>query len=54
MNDRLHDSAMLGHHQICHSDPVACGSELLYLRYLAPHYPNLRQIVNMLYKYMSG
>ena len=49
MNNRLHDSTMLGHHEICHSDPVACGSKLLYLCYLAPHYPNLRRIVNMLY-----
>ena len=49
MNDRLHDSTMLGHPELCHMDPIACGSKLLYLRHLAPHYPNLRRIVNMLY-----
>ena len=49
MNDRLHDSTMLGHPELCYTDPVACGSKLLYLRHLAPHYPNLRRIVNMLY-----
>ena len=36
INDRLHDSTMLGHHEICNSDPVACGSKLLYLGRLAP------------------
>ena len=49
MNDRLHDSTLLGHHEVFHSDPVACRSKLLYLRHLFPHYPNLRRIVNMLY-----
>ena len=48
-NNRLHNSTLLGHNEMCYNDPVACGSKLLYLRHLAPHYPNLRQIVNMLY-----
>ena len=47
--NRLHNSTLLGHNEMCYNDPVACGSKLLYLRHLAPHYPNLRRIVNMLY-----
>ena len=50
LNNRLHNSTMLGHHEVCYTSPITCGSKLLYLRLLAPHYPNLRQIVNMLYK----
>ena len=33
-------------YKVCYSDPVACGSKLCHL---APHYPNLTRIVNMLY-----
>lgn len=47
--NHLHDDNLLGHHEMCHTNPLACGSKLLYLRHLAPHYPNLRRIVNMLY-----
>ena len=47
--NRLHNSTLLGHNEMCYNDPVACGSKLLYLCHLAPHYPNLRRIVNMLY-----
>ena len=47
--DRLHDANLLGHHEICHMNPLACGSKLLYLCHLAPHYPNLRRNINMLY-----
>ena len=40
MNDWLHYSTMLGLPELCQMDPVACGSKLLYLHHLAPHYPN--------------
>ena len=45
----MHDPNLRGHNKACHVDPNACGSRLLYLRRLAPHYPNLRRIINMLY-----
>ena len=48
-NNQLHNSTLLGHNEMCYNDPVACGSKLLYLHHFAPHYPNLRQVVNMLY-----
>ena len=44
-----HDDKLQGHSKDCHVDPNACGSKLLYLRRLAPHFPNVRTIVNMLY-----
>ena len=44
-----HDTKLQGHNKECHVDPHACGSKLLYLRRLAPHFPNIRTIVNMLY-----
>lgn len=47
--DYLHDANLLGYHKICHTDPLACGSKLLYLRHLAPHYPYLKRIVKTLY-----
>ena len=34
---------------LCHLDDDACKSKLLYLRRLAPHFPNVRQLVNMIY-----
>ena len=34
---------------MCHLDLDACKSKLLYLRRLAPHFPNIRQLVNMIY-----
>ena len=45
-----HDPQLLGHRRECHVDKNACGSILLYLRRLAPHYPNIRQLVNMVYQ----
>ena len=36
-----HDAKLQGHNKACHVDPDACGSKLLYLRRLAPHFPNL-------------
>ena len=45
----MHDPNLQGHNKTCHVDPDACGSMLLYLRRLAPHFPDIRQIVNMLY-----
>ena len=45
----MHDAKLQGHNKACHVDPDACGSKLLYLRWLAPHYPNLRRIINILY-----
>ena len=44
-----HDGNLQGHNKACHVDPDACGSMLLYLRHLAPHFPDIRRIVNMLY-----
>ena len=41
-NKRLHNPSLLGHREVCYTDPVACGSKLLYLCHLAPHYLNLR------------
>ena len=38
-----------GHNKECHVAPDACGSKLLYLRRLAPYFPNVRTIVSMLY-----
>ena len=46
LNNRLHNSTLLGHHDVCYTSPITCGSKLLYLRLLASHYPNLRRIVN--------
>ena len=45
----MHDTKLLGHNKVCHLDPNACGSKLLYLCRLAPHYPNLRRTIYMLY-----
>ena len=39
--DQLHDANLLGHHELYHMNPLACGSILLYLCHLTPHYPNL-------------
>ena len=44
-----YDTKLHGHNKECHVDPHACGSKLLYLHHLAPHFPNIRTIVNMLY-----
>ena len=43
------NTKLQGHNKECHVDPHAYGSKLLYLRRLAPHFPNIRTIVNMLY-----
>ena len=48
-NADTHDANLQGHNKACHVDPDACGSMLLYLRRLAPHFPNIRRIINMLY-----
>ena len=45
----MHDANLQGHNKACHIDPDACGSMLLYLHRLAPHFPDIRRIVNMLY-----
>ena len=45
----MHDTKLQGHNKECHVDPDACGSKLLYLHRLAPHFPNIRTIVNTLY-----
>ena len=45
----MHDAKLQGHNKACHVDPDACGSKLLYLRRLAPHFPNLRRIISTLY-----
>ena len=44
-----HDKSLAGHSELCHLDDDACKSKLLYLRRLAPHFPNVRQLVNMIY-----
>ena len=44
-----HDPCLTGHSQLCHLDAKACDSKLLYLRKLSPHFPNVRQLVNMIY-----
>ena len=44
-----HDPSLAGHNKLCHLDIDACKSKLLYLRRLAPHFPNVRQLVNMIY-----
>ena len=44
-----HAKDLQGHNKDCHVYPNACGSKLLYLRHLAPHFPNIRTIVSMLY-----
>ena len=45
----MHDTKLQGHNKACHVDPDACGSMLLYLHRLAPHFPDIRRIINMLY-----
>jgi len=40
---------LLGHAKECHLDTDACQSTLLYLRRLAPHYPDIRKIVYIIY-----
>ena len=44
-----HDPSLAGHNKLCHLDTDACKSKLLYLRRLAPHFPNVRHLVNMIY-----
>ena len=44
-----HDPSLAGHSKACHLDPNACNSKLLYLRRLAPHFPNIRTLVNTIY-----
>ena len=44
-----HDPLLVGHSEQCHLDDNACKSKLLYLRRLAPHFPNVRQLVHMIY-----
>ena len=46
----IHDANLQGHSKDCYLDPQACGSPLLFLRRLAPHYPAIRKLVNMLYE----
>ena len=46
----IHDANLQGHSKDCYLDPQACGSPLLFLRCLAPHYPAIRKLVNMLYE----
>lgn len=44
-----HDPKLAGHSEQCHMDANACHSKLLYLRKLSPHFPNIRQLVYMIY-----
>ena len=44
-----HDKSLAGHSELCHLDDDACKSKFLYLRRLAPHFINVRQLVNMIY-----
>ena len=44
----MHDANLQDHNKTCHVDPDACGSMLLYLRCLAPHFPDIRQIVKLI------
>ena len=44
-----HDPSLAGHSELCHMDANACNSKLLYLRKLAPHFPNIRLLVNTIY-----
>ena len=44
-----HDPKLKGHSEECHLDVNACSSKLLYLRRLAPHFPFVRRLVNMIY-----
>jgi len=46
---KSHDPSLAGHNELCHLDANACQSNLLYLRGLAPHFPNVRQLANMIY-----
>jgi len=39
-----------GHPLHCYMETPPCDSPLLYLRMLAPHYPNTRRVVQMLYE----
>ena len=48
-----HDPSLAGHNKLCHLDTDACKYKLLYLRRLAPHFPNVRQLVNMIYTVKS-
>ena len=43
------DPLLAGYSEQCHLDDNACKSKLLYLRRLAPHFPNVRQLVHMIY-----
>ena len=47
--EATHDLSLQGHSKDCYLDTQACGSTLMFLRCLAPHYSNIRKIVNMLY-----
>ena len=40
----MHDANLQGHNKACHVDPDACGSMLLYLRRLAPHFPDIMNL----------
>ena len=44
-----HDPLLAGHSEQCHLDDNACKSKLPYLHRLALHYPNVRQLVHMIY-----
>ena len=43
------DKSLAGHSELCHLNDDACKSKLLYLHRLTPHFPNDRQLVNMIY-----
>ena len=43
-----HNPLLAGHSEQCHPDDNACKSKL-YLHRLAPHFPNVRQLVHMIY-----
>ena len=47
--EATHDLSLQGHSKDCYFDTQACGSTMMFLRCLAPHYSNIRKIVNMLY-----
>ena len=44
-----HNPLLAGHSKQCHLDDSECKSKSLYLHRLAPHFPNVRQLVHMIY-----
>jgi len=44
------EELLQGHPLICYTASPPCDSVLLYLRMLAPHFPDIRRVVQMLYE----